>query len=79
MQPGAAITYRVEGPISKYRIYSFARNENTTLDVSHSADGNDFQRATIERRAFPSNQTVYGYLTPVLFEGEVTGDSVSHL
>ena len=38
-----------------------------------------FNRATIERRAFPSNQTVYGYLTPVLFEGEVTGDSVSHL
>ena len=79
LQPGAAVTYRLQGPINKYRIYSFARNENTTLDVSHSANGDDFQAATIERRAFPSSQTVYGYLTPVLFEGDVPGETVTYL
>jgi hypothetical protein len=69
MQPGAAVTYLVDGSISGYRIYSFARNENATLDISLSADGDSFQPAKIERHAFPSSQTVYGYLTPVLLEG----------
>jgi hypothetical protein len=70
MGPESAVTYRVDGPISQWRIFSFSRDENAGVDVYLSSDGQSFQSVHVERRAFPSGQTVYGYLTPVLFEGE---------
>jgi mannan endo-1,4-beta-mannosidase len=70
MRPGAAVVYRVKGPISKVRIYSFARNANANLEVTLSDDGRHFQPLMTNRQTFESEQTVYGYLTPALFEAQ---------
>ena len=50
-----------------------------TLAIETSADGKTFQPANVERKAFPSSQTVYGYLTPILFSGNDAADNATYL
>jgi hypothetical protein len=71
--------YRVAGPISNWRIYNFVRSEGAGLDVSLSRDGRAFQPAQAERLEYPSGQTVYGYLTPVLYQGAAQGGAGAYL
>jgi hypothetical protein len=70
LQPGAAIVYRVPGPISAWRLYSFASNK-TPVVVAISQDGTSYQPTQTDTHAFPSAQTVYGYATPTLLSGAV--------
>jgi hypothetical protein len=79
LQPGAAVVYRVNGSISELRLYSFARNESLELEVSLSTDGENYRRLELERTVFPSGQSVYGYLLPVLFRGIATGADATYL
>jgi hypothetical protein len=78
LRPGARITYRVDGPISKWRVYAFTRNGEALVDASVSADGKEYRPLVVRQKAFPSSQSVYGYLTPVLLEGEL-GESEAGL
>jgi hypothetical protein len=79
LQPGASVVYRVEGPISNWRVYAFARDGDAALDLSVSADGEHYKTLEFERAAFPSGQSVYGYLMPVLLQGRAAGDPASYL
>jgi mannan endo-1,4-beta-mannosidase len=76
--PGSAVVYHVKEPISQWRVFSFAPAD-ANLAFGVSADGKNYRGTTVERRAFPSSQTVYGYLTPILFTGELTGDDATYL
>jgi hypothetical protein len=78
LKSGAAIVYRVNGPVSGCRVYSFARTDATGLEVSISTDGQHYRPLEMERAAFPSGENAYGYLTPILWQGVATG-SGSHL
>ncbi len=78
LRPGSAVTYHVEKPISRWRIYAFASDEST-LAIETSADGRSFQSAKVERKAFPSSQTIYGYSTPILFSGNGDGGNFTYL
>ena len=78
LQPGSAVVYRVDGPISKWTVYSFAPSEpQLTFEVS--ADGKSFRPITPKTQTFPSSQTVYGYSTPTLFSGTTDGGDAMHL
>jgi hypothetical protein len=79
LQPSAAVVYRVNGPIRNCRVYTFARNDDANLDLSISADGQHYRPLQTERVAFPSEQSVYGYLTPILFQGGAADDPASYL
>ena len=68
MQPGSAVVYRLAGPISRVRVFSFARGQELTPDLSLSADGREFRPLQMKHEVFDTGQTVYGYLTPVLIE-----------
>jgi hypothetical protein len=68
----------VKAPINRCRVYSFAPTD-ASLTVSVSADGKNYVPATVNRLAFPSSQTVYGYLTPILFAGEIVGREAIYL
>ena len=57
---------------------AFAPGE-TNLAIRTSADGKNFQPANVERKAFPSSQTVYGYSTPILFSGNGDGGNATYL
>lgn len=79
LAPGAAITYRLNGPISNWRLYTFVRDEQASCKVAVSADGVEFREIEVARRAFPSGQTVYGYLTPVLWQGRAVDATARYL
>jgi mannan endo-1,4-beta-mannosidase len=69
MHAGSAVVYRVAQPISRWSVYCFAPAE-ANLEFSVSVEGKDYREATVTRKSFPTGQTIYGYLTPVLFAGE---------
>jgi hypothetical protein len=75
----AAIVYRTNGPIANWRIFLFARDQNTRLDFSLSRDGKTFETVECRQQAFPSTQTVYGYLVPILLTGTNTMKDATHL
>jgi mannan endo-1,4-beta-mannosidase len=75
---GSAIVYRVDGPISAFRVHAFAPTQaNLAFDVS--TDGKTFAPIKAERTAFPSSQTVYGYSTPILFSGALNEEAPTYL
>jgi hypothetical protein len=65
MPPDSSVTYRVGAPISGCRVFSFARGE-AALQLAVSRDGEHFESVDASREAYSANETVYGYLTPVL-------------
>jgi hypothetical protein len=79
MRPGSSVVYRVDGPISRWRVFSFTRVDDPQLEIAVSADGKEYQPVAADRRGFASGQTVYGYLTPVLFEGAGGANEARHL
>jgi hypothetical protein len=79
MPHGSAVTYRVEGPISRCRVFSFSRQDDIVLNFAASSDGENYQPINASRQAFPSGQTVYGYLTPVLFETGAASSEARYL
>ena len=75
LHANSAVIYRVKEPISRWCVYSFA-NADANLEFSVSNDGKSFRPAVVSRASYPSSKTVYGYLTPILFQGELkTGDA----
>jgi hypothetical protein len=76
--PESAIIYRVPQPIRRWRIYVFA-SADANIALSASADGKKFVPVTSERFSYASSQTVYGYLTPILFEGEPKSGGATYL
>ena len=69
LAPGAAIVYRVAGPIKAWRVYAFAESPNQELRFAGSADGSQFAPLAAEQKAYSSGRGDYGYLVPVLFHG----------
>ena len=70
-QPGSAIVYRVEGTDQCVaRIYAFATCTRRDLRSRFPRTAK-FTQCHLRARAFPSSQTVYGYLTPILFSGNI--------
>jgi mannan endo-1,4-beta-mannosidase len=78
LEPGAAVVYRVEGPIGAWRIFSFAPGQ-TPLTCEISRDGKEFRPTVIKSRAYTSGDTVYGYSTPVLINGSAEGKDAKYL
>lgn len=78
LKPGASVVYRVKEPINLCRVYCFAFAA-ANLEISVSADGKNYRSATASRTAFPSSQTVYGYLTPIMFVAELAGGNATHV
>lgn len=79
MPPGSSVMYRLDGPIGRFRIFTFAANDKSELDVSVSTDGHEFKPLERDRWSFPTAQSVYGYRTPMLFEGDAAGDNGTYL
>ena len=79
MPAGTSVVYRVDGPISAYRIFTFAADVKAALDIAVSADGKEFRPLGTDRWSFPTAQSVYGYRTPVLFEGNADGNNGTYL
>ena len=74
------MVYRVDAPISWWRVFSFCCvTGKAQLDFAVSSDGKNYQPVAAGRRAFASGQTVYGYLTPVLFEGDSGANEARYL
>ncbi len=68
MEPGAAVIYHCNGPISNWSIYSFATG-NSNVEFAVSNDGKEFRPVTAKSREYSAGQTVYGYSTPTLTQG----------
>ncbi len=75
---GSAIVYHVKEPIRQWRIFSFS-SPDAQLLLSVSTDGKNFHSAEIRRSSFPSSETIYGYLTPILYTGELTAGDATYL
>lgn len=68
LEPGAEIVYRVNGPIKSWAVYAFAQSD-AKLQLQIGTKQGAFRPAKTTSKAFPSAQTVYGYLTPTLVAG----------
>jgi hypothetical protein len=79
MPDGAQATYEVAGPIHRWRVHCFARDTDARLAFAVSTDGKDFRPVESKRKAYVSGQTVYGYLTPVFYEGETQSEDFRYL
>lgn len=78
MTPSSSIVYRVEKPISSFRVFGFGA-EASNLATSVSSDGKNFQLVQNDRAPFPSSQTVYGYATPIEFQGDASNKDATFL
>jgi hypothetical protein len=79
LPPGSSVTYRVDGPIDAFRVYTFGRDAEARLELATSADGSEFEPLQIDRWSFPTPLSVYGYLTPVLYEARLAARDASWL
>jgi hypothetical protein len=76
---GSEVDYKVKAPINGWRVYAFGGQQDAQLDFSVSTDGKTYDTVKVRRQPFPSEQTVYGYLTPILFEGETAAGDIQYL
>jgi hypothetical protein len=79
MPAGSSVIYRVRGPISSCRVYTFAAEPDTRLEISVSSDGMHFEPVTAVRQAFSAGPGPYGYLEPVLYQLDSVGDGQTYL
>jgi hypothetical protein len=79
LPPGGAVTYKVASPIRAFRVYTFAESPEEELVVSASSDGKNFDPLQAVRQAFASGQGDYGYLVPLLFQGEALSSNATYL
>jgi hypothetical protein len=70
MPIGSSIVYKLDGPIDHWRVNSFLRDPDVILDIALSPDGKSYRSVPTDRQEFASKQTVYGYLSPVRYEGQ---------
>lgn len=77
LEPGAEVVYHVGGPIKSWTIYAFAQNDSKLQFQTGTKQGG-YRVVKPERKTLPSAQTVYGYLTPILFTG-TAGDEATDL
>ena len=70
LKPGSSIVYRVDGPISAFRVYAFAPTQaNLAFDVS--ADGKTYTNRSLSGRHSPPAKQSTDTLTPILFSGDL--------
>jgi mannan endo-1,4-beta-mannosidase len=79
LPPGASVSYRVDGPISAWRIYTFSESDHPQLAISGSKDGAEVRPLATEPKAFGSGAGDYGYFVPVLFQGTSESSDVTYL
>ena len=79
MPAGSAVTYRVNSPINRWRVFAFTHRDDAKLEFAASPDGKTYQPVAVTREAFAAGQTVYGYLTPVLFSADSAPEDVRYL
>lgn len=69
----------MNGSIDAWRLFAFVRDEAAQFRVAASTDGENFRQLQFQRTAFPSSQSVYGYLTPVLIAGTIDDGDARYL
>ncbi len=67
-EEGSKLIYYVPGGIKKVRVYSFSRDDASSLNFSISANGEDFKSVKVNRNAFYLGKGDYAYWIPSLYE-----------
>jgi hypothetical protein len=70
LSSGAWVVYELVDPIHRWRVSCFARDTVARLKFAVSSDGDDFQAIEADREEFAAAESAYGYLMPVLYEGQ---------
>ncbi len=74
-QQGAWVFYRVTGPISSFRIYTFSKVDGGGVNFSLSSDGRRFEPIETAVTDYSSGQGEYGYLSPILYSADAVEGS----
>lgn len=72
LTPGSSVTYRLDGPVSAWRVYAFATQPDAELHVAGSPDGTRYEPLQIDSKAYGLGAGDYGYMIPVLYHGQVS-------
>jgi hypothetical protein len=75
----SSVVYRVDGRIDRWRVYSFSRDRSARLEFAVSSDGENYTPVKVRRNEFALADTVYGYLLPVLFQGNAPEGNARYL
>jgi hypothetical protein len=65
---GCSITYKMEKPISAWKLYSFFPGEVSDFNFWVSSNGESFMKVTPERKDYYSDRNEYGYWKAVLYQ-----------
>lgn len=69
LTPGAAVDFRVAGPIRGWRVDVFAESEEVELTAATSADAKNFSPLPVDRSVYSPGGGDYGYLAAIRFSG----------
>ncbi len=72
---GAWILYRVPGPIASFKVFAFGEGGEAGLRFSLSSDGKQFEPIETAVTNYSAGEGEYGYLSPILYAGNVSGSS----
>lgn len=73
------IVYKVDGPISCFKVFSFFPKKILDFRFYTSADGQNFKSVEFSRTNYFTGKGDYGYYPPVLYEGNVSGEKAELL
>jgi len=76
---GDFVVYKVEPPISLWKVYSFFPKEIIDFKFSVSVDGRDFEQVKFERKDYFVGKGEYDYYKPVLYTGAGSGEEAKYL
>jgi hypothetical protein len=74
------VIYKVEPPITSWKVFSFFPEKITDFKFYVSADGKNFKQIKkFDRHNYFTGKGLYGYHIPVLYEGAGLGDDAQYL
>jgi hypothetical protein len=74
------IVYKVDAPITSWKVYSFFPEKITDFKFYISADGKKFKQIKkFDRHNYFTGKGLYGHHIPVLYEGAGLGDDAQYL
>jgi len=78
-EAGDYIVYKVDRPISSFKVYSFYPDKILDFKLYTSADGKNFEPAKFSRRDYFTGKGDYNYYPPVLYEATVPEENAEFL
>jgi hypothetical protein len=77
--PGSAVTYKVDGDISRWSVEAYFADDTSQLTAATSLDGVEFQPCEVQTRSRGTAKNDYNYLRNAIVNGECAPGQAKYL